>query len=97
MNDPYLDDPFVANQPENRPFWAAAEQGQLLGKRCSDCAQHHWYPRVVCPFCGSANTDWVALSGQGDPVGVGAWMRPCGAPIHLTPWPMSNWLKGRRC
>lgn len=65
MNDPFLDDPFVAAHPENRPFWEAAEQGRLLGKRCSDCGQHHWYPRVVCPFCGSANTAWVPLSGRG--------------------------------
>jgi uncharacterized OB-fold protein len=65
MNDPYLDDPYVAAQPENRPFWAAAEQGQLLGKCCSDCTRHHWFPRVVCPFCGSGNTAWVPLSGRG--------------------------------
>jgi uncharacterized protein len=65
MNDAYLADPYVAAQPENRPFWAAAEQGQLLGKRCTDCGQHHWVPRVVCPFCGSGNTAWVPLSGRG--------------------------------
>jgi uncharacterized OB-fold protein len=63
--DNFLDDPFVAASPENLPFWQAAEQGQLLGKRCNDCAQHHWYPRLVCPFCGSANTAWVQLSGRG--------------------------------
>lgn len=65
MNDPYLDDPYVAAQPENRPFWAAAEEGRLLGRRCQACGQHHWYPRLVCPFCSSANTEWVPLSGRG--------------------------------
>ena len=66
MNDHhFLDDPFVAAHPENRPFWEAAEQGRLLGKCCNDCARHHWSPRVVCPFCGSANTAWVPLSGRG--------------------------------
>ncbi len=65
MSTDFQDDPFVAAHPENLPFWRAAEEGRLLGKRCSDCGQHHWYPRLVCPFCGSANTAWVPLSGQG--------------------------------
>jgi uncharacterized OB-fold protein len=65
MSDNFLDDPFVAANPENLPFWQAAEGGRLLGKRCSDCSRHHWTPRVVCPFCGSANTAWVPLSGRG--------------------------------
>ena len=64
-NANFFDDPFVVANPENLPFWQAAEQGQLLGKQCNDCARHHWYPRVVCPFCGSANTAWVPLSGRG--------------------------------
>lgn len=58
-------DPYVANQPENVPFWAAAEKQELLGKCCRDCGKFHWYPRAICPFCGSANTEWQALSGRG--------------------------------
>jgi uncharacterized protein len=58
-------DPFVAANPENLPFWQAAEEGRLLGKHCTDCGRHHWTPRCICPFCGSANTAWVPLSGRG--------------------------------
>lgn len=65
MNEPYLDDPYVQALPESRPFWAAAAEGRLLGKRCTKCSQHHWYPRAICPFCGSDQTEWVALSGRG--------------------------------
>ena len=61
----FLADPFVAALPENLPFWQAAEAGRLLGKHCTDCGRHHWYPRGICPFCGSANTAWVPLSGRG--------------------------------
>jgi hypothetical protein len=61
----FHDDPFVASNPENLPFWQAAEAGRLLGKRCTDCGRHHWTPRCICPFCGSANTAWVPLSGRG--------------------------------
>ncbi|MEJ8845618.1 Zn-ribbon domain-containing OB-fold protein [Variovorax rhizosphaerae] len=59
------DDAYVAAHPENLPFWQAAEEGRLLGKACTDCGKVHWYPRVICPFCRSANTHWVPLSGRG--------------------------------
>ena len=63
--DPFLSDPFVAAAPENLPFWQAAEEGRLLGRQCGACGRHHWYPRSTCPFCGTAGTAWVALSGRG--------------------------------
>jgi len=58
-------DPYVAGQPESLPFWLAAERGEFLGKRCMDCAKFHWYPRCLCPFCGSGRTEWTPLSGKG--------------------------------
>lgn len=51
--------------PETRPFWEAAAAGQLLLKKCSACAQVHYYPRAICPFCFSETTDWVPASGRG--------------------------------
>lgn len=65
MSQAFQDDPYVATNPENLPFWQAAEEGRFLGKRCSDCGKFHWYPRTVCPFCASGNTEWAALSGAG--------------------------------
>lgn len=58
-------DPYAVAQPESAPFWVAAEKGTFLGKRCTDCGKFHWYPRALCPFCGSPNTEWQALSGEG--------------------------------
>lgn len=58
-------DPYVTSQPESAPFWEAAENKELLGKRCRDCGKFHWYPRALCPFCGSLNTEWQPLSGHG--------------------------------
>ena len=46
-------------------FWDAAAQGRLLIKRCRDCQEHFFYPRPFCPFCASADTEWVAASGRG--------------------------------
>jgi len=32
---------------------------------CHDCRQHFYYPRVLCPHCGSKAVEWVAPSGRG--------------------------------
>jgi uncharacterized protein len=51
--------------PESLPYWQAADQGRLLLKKCSACGQVHHYPRDICPFCLSAETEWVEASGRG--------------------------------
>ena len=51
--------------PETRPFWDAAAEGRLLIKKCVTCGQVHFYPRAICPFCGSDKTEWVTASGRG--------------------------------
>ena len=51
--------------PETRPFWDAAAEGRLLVKKCVTCGQVHFYPRAICPFCGSDKTEWVTASGRG--------------------------------
>jgi len=51
--------------PETQAFWDAARQGKLLVKRCTACGEAHWYPRAICPFCGSDRTEWTEASGQG--------------------------------
>jgi uncharacterized protein len=51
--------------PETKPFWDAAAQGRLLIKRCTTCNEPHWYPRAICPFCGSERTEWMEASGHG--------------------------------
>jgi uncharacterized protein len=51
--------------PETQAFWDAATQGTLLIKRCTACGEPHWYPRALCPFCGSDRTEWTPASGRG--------------------------------
>ena len=62
---PYDTDPFSAAYPETREFWAAAADGRFLLKTCSKCERAHWYPRVICPLCGHAETEWRPASGEG--------------------------------
>ena len=33
--------------------------------RCQECARYHFFPRVVCPFCGSQALQWATPSGFG--------------------------------
>lgn len=51
--------------PDNEAFVAAAREGRFVLRHCDDCGCTHWYPRAVCPFCTSTNTQWKAASGRG--------------------------------
>src|SRR5207253_842431 len=51
--------------PETAEFWRAASDNRLLVKRCESCRKAHFYPRVHCPFCHSARTEWEEVSGAG--------------------------------
>ena len=55
--------PFTS--PEIQPFWDAAAAGKLVIKRCAACGESHYYPRALCPFCGSDRTEWRDVSGRG--------------------------------
>lgn len=39
--------------------------GRFEIQRCGSCARHVFYPRVLCPHCGSDRLEWVAPSGRG--------------------------------
>jgi uncharacterized OB-fold protein len=57
--------PSVPPSPDTKPFWEATAQGKLLLKKCRACGQLHYYPRPLCPFCGSDATEWQAAAGGG--------------------------------
>jgi uncharacterized protein len=41
------------------------ESGRLGFQRCAVCGAAVFYPRVICPFCGSADLAWETSSGLG--------------------------------
>ena len=57
--------PVPAVSPETQAFWDATAQGRLLLPRCDDCGEVFWYPRGLCPRCGSLAVSWVEASGRG--------------------------------
>jgi len=57
--------PPPAISEETQAYWDAAGQGKLLVRKCKSCGQAHHYPRTICPFCFSDDTEWVEASGKG--------------------------------
>lgn len=51
--------------PDTVDFWDAASKGQFLMRWCLECDKTHWYPRTICPFCFSSETQWRKGSGLG--------------------------------
>lgn len=51
--------------PEIEPYHAAAAEGRLLVKACTECGKAFHYPRELCPFCRSDATEWREASGNG--------------------------------
>ncbi|MEQ8661002.1 MAG: OB-fold domain-containing protein [Gammaproteobacteria bacterium] len=47
------------------PYWEAARAGRLLLRHCRPCARTYYYPRPLCPFCMSDDTEWREASGAG--------------------------------
>jgi uncharacterized OB-fold protein len=44
---------------------AALAEGRFLVQKCDDCGQHIYFPREVCPHCGSDAVQFISPSGQG--------------------------------
>jgi uncharacterized OB-fold protein len=39
-------------------------QGTFEIQRCDSCARHFFFPRVLCPHCGSGEVSWVRPCGR---------------------------------
>jgi len=44
---------------------AALDGGRFLIQRCGGCGTAVYFPRELCPHCGSAELDWEAPAGTG--------------------------------
>ena len=40
-------------------------KGEFRIQRCGHCNSHVFYPRYLCPACGSSNLSWIKPSGAG--------------------------------
>ncbi|KRB67988.1 Zn-ribbon domain-containing OB-fold protein [Noviherbaspirillum sp. Root189] len=46
-------------------YFAGLNQGRFRIQRCQACTRHVFYPRVLCPHCGSQELAWTEPSGRG--------------------------------
>lgn len=46
-------------------YQAELDQGKFLIQHCGSCARHIYFPREICPHCGSDSLALVAPSGLG--------------------------------
>ena len=44
---------------------AALAEGRFLIQKCSACGQHIYFPRDLCPHCGSGDVSFVQPKGMG--------------------------------
>jgi uncharacterized OB-fold protein len=53
------------HEPSQAPFWAGLLVGEIRAERCSSCGRFRWPPLPVCPHCGSRQSEWAMLPGEG--------------------------------
>ena len=59
------DKPLPHINSESKEFWEGCHRHELLIQRCLACSTFRHYPRIICPNCGSWDTQWVKVSGKG--------------------------------
>ena len=47
----------ISPSPDAAPFWEGCERGELLLPYCLRCEEFFFYPRTLCPTCGSRDLD----------------------------------------
>lgn len=70
--------PIPIPDPSTVHFWQAASEGRLELPHCVDCDRLHYYPRAICPHCGSENLRWKQISGRGTVYSWTISRRPAG-------------------
>jgi hypothetical protein len=65
MNEAIPIRPLPVPDALTEPFCTAVKAHRFILPSCTDCGRTHFYPRSLCPHCGSAAIEWVEASGRG--------------------------------
>jgi hypothetical protein len=78
------EDPVLAKGPDAH-YATELAAGRWQVQRCNACAKPIFYPRVMCPACGSDDYNWFAPSGRGVVYSTTVMRRPAkaGGDLHL--------------
>src|SRR5690606_40425891 len=57
----------ASDQPSGpeKTYFRELNAGNFQIQLCESCDKHVFYPRAVCPHCGSGSLKWVKPSGRG--------------------------------
>ena len=55
----------IAGAGPDATFRSAIDEGRFILQYCGACRQHVFYPRLLCPRCGSPELAWRPASGRG--------------------------------
>lgn len=47
-------------------YWNSLQEEIFLIQRCDACRKQIFYPRILCPYCGSKHVNYIEHSGIGD-------------------------------
>jgi uncharacterized OB-fold protein len=86
MTSPQLPAPAPNVNAETKPFWDATTQGRLILRKCRACQTVNWYPRTLCPACGSFDTEWIDATGRGTIYSFAVTRRGAGAYRDAAPY-----------
>jgi uncharacterized OB-fold protein len=59
-----MPEPSVGDAPGTK-FESFLRAGELRLQGCSQCGKQIYFPRTLCPFCGSTALEWRLASGRG--------------------------------
>ncbi len=57
--------PIPVPNEDSEIFWRGCSEHKLTIQRCKSCGKARFYPRIICPTCGSTDTEWFDASGDG--------------------------------
>ena len=57
--------PVPVPNEDSKPFWDAANRGELMLQQCRDCGASRFPPAPICPECSCLDAQWRAVSGRG--------------------------------
>lgn len=55
-----------ATLPPLKAYQDALDNGEIIYQACGDCGHVAFYPRLVCPECGSMNVVYKPSAGKGE-------------------------------
>jgi uncharacterized protein len=60
-----LPQPPLSPSPDATQFWESCARRELALPFCASCEDFFFYPRTVCPECGSRDISWRTVTGRG--------------------------------